>query len=328
MKTKKTSLLSIVTLLSITLCLMVSCSRHDDSMPRSTWVLTQSQRDSIQFSEYHHYNVGYNFMCSEGGLVLKPTPKGISMSLDYAPREYTLYKGDDFVITEIYRTTDTDSLQPDSIWLRVGSNDIPLGWVSEPDMLAKASPVDPISRFIYFCQHNRNLLSQLSLLLTIILIMYINHNREKRQDIDPLTVKSPYSLAQFGAVIVTGIIYSCMQHFSPSIWQEFYFHPSLNPVGQPLILALYLTFVWLCIILLLASAFDLNERRSFGKMLCTIAIQIVFAVFLYCAFASISTLLHVIAYSLLIVFIVALIIFRKIRKNRISAALTHENKEN
>jgi hypothetical protein len=42
--------------------------------------------------------------------------------------------------------------------------------------------------------------------------------------------------------------------FAPDKWREFYFHPSLNPFSQPLLLGLFLASVWLMLILAIASA--------------------------------------------------------------------------
>ena len=40
-------------------------------------------------------------------------------------------------------------------------------------------------------------------------------------------------------------LYGSLQHFVPETWVEFYYHPTLNPFGLPLVLSVFVASVWL-----------------------------------------------------------------------------------
>lgn len=261
------------------LCLLASCS-YQNTEHNNKWTLTQSQRDSIVFSTYHHYNVGYNFLCTADSLWLHPHPKGMALNLDYPHEDIYLYEDDDFVITEVFRNKNIDKTT-DSIWLCVGSDGIPLGWISEYELLHNATPVDPISRFMAFGYRNRGLIEFIMKGLFLIITGFVVFSKRRLPLLskDKETFIYPYLfwIAILSAASVLGAI-KCL---APEMWHDFYYHPSLNPVGQPPMLALYLSLMWLSIILFIAIFFDLKDKVSAGKTLLALAVAAVIGVWFY-----------------------------------------------
>ena len=245
--------------------LLGGCSANQDG-GHTRWTLTQQQRDSIEFSAIHHYNVGYNFVVAEDSLLLLPSPKGMDFNLDYLRDTTALHYGDDFVVTDIFHVATPDSLTPDSIWLRVGTDGAPLGWVSEQTMLDSATPVDPISRFIHFFSGSHLILFYAVVsLLAVIIIHRLRHHRRIWM-VHFHDVRSPYPTAFCISIATAAMLYATIQLFMPDTWVEFYFHPSLNPLGQPFILLLFLSFVWLSVVLLLSVVFDLKDKLSLPNL--------------------------------------------------------------
>ncbi|MCH5178169.1 MAG: hypothetical protein J1F13_00695 [Prevotellaceae bacterium] len=221
-----------------------------------------NNQDSIAFSTTHHYNIGYNFVLIADSMQLFTTPEGVSLNLDYAPDSAIIRSNEDFVITEIYHVPVVDSTITDSIWLRVGSDGIPLGWVSEGELLNKAAPVDPISLLIFYVRHHDKFILALSFIIILAIAIYIIVAEKKIAKFNKQRVVSYYSIAFLLSITAAGVVYSILTDKHSDLWQDFYFHPTLNPLGLQKMLALYLSTIWLSIILWLASIFDLIAKTS------------------------------------------------------------------
>ena len=183
-----------------------------------------------------------------------------------------------------------DTLALDSIWLRIGSDGIPLGWVSETELLTKATPVDPISHLIF--KSKAHWLTIL-LIISILFAGWIATAWLKRgvgtgakEGGHEETNVSGYPAAFMLCSATAGLLYSLMQSITPHLWQEYYFHPTLNPLGQPHLLAIYLSFIWLSILLWVAIFFDLNSKTTFGRLVSGMIAYTISAAFLYVAMAS------------------------------------------
>ena len=258
------------------LCLLTSCA-YQSQEHNNKWTLTQSQRDSIAFSAYHHYNVGYNFLCTADSMLLSSHPEGTDLKLDYPQENVYLYEDDDFVVTEIFRNPNVNSHSLDSIWLCVGSDGIPLGWISEQDLHHNATPVDPISRFMAFGYRHHSQIEIISACLFILFIIVASYVT----DVKNFEVFSTYYILFNFALFSAGAVLGAIKCLVPEMWEEFYYHPSLNPVGQPPLLALYLSLAWLSIIFYIAIFFDLKEKMSIGKTLLALAINASLGAVLY-----------------------------------------------
>lgn len=60
-------------------------------------------------------------------------------------------------------------------------------------------------------------------------------------------------------VALSAAFYASIQLFAPETWREFYFHPSLNPFSQPLLLNIFLVLVWAMLIIAIATVDDVRR---------------------------------------------------------------------
>lgn len=252
--------------LLVAICALAACTKPAHT-PSANWTLTPQQRDSIRFSQTHHYNVGYNFILTSDTLLLLPSPEGMDFNLDYVRDSAVLRAGDDFVVTDIYRVDNPDSVRTDSVWLRIGTYGAPLGWVGERQVLDRATPVDPISRFIHFFSGSHLMFFYGIVLIVAIIIVYRLSRHKRIWLVHFHDIPSPYPTAFCVSMATAAILYATIQMFWPDMWEEFYFHPSLNPLGHPFVLSLFLVLVWLSVILLLSVVFDLHDKLSFSNLL-------------------------------------------------------------
>ncbi|MBQ7742411.1 MAG: hypothetical protein IJT90_05765 [Bacteroidaceae bacterium] len=292
------------------LCVLASCS-YQSTEHNNKWTLTQSQRDSIAFSTYHHYNVGYNFLCIADSMLLGSHPEGTDLKLDYPHEDVYLYEDDDFVVTEIFRNPNVTKTSIDSIWLCVGSDGIPLGWISEYDLHHNSTPVDPISRFMAFCGNLRDKLLSgwIGKNFIIFLLIYLILIQIKKQNLILIkqTERSIYTYLFWFSAVSAGTIYATIKCLTPEMWEEFYYHPSLNPVGQPPMIALYLSLMWLNIIFYIAIFFDLKDRVSLGKTLLIMTLAAIIGICFYICLAALKEIFLI--YGIYIILVAALAAF-------------------
>lgn len=253
----------------------------------------QGQQDSLVLSLGGiAYDVGYNFVLVADSMELLTSAEGMNFSFEYAQDSVVIKKGEDFVITEIYRVPVADSAAVDSIWLRVSvlrasavDNYTPVtgmladiespvmggGWVSESELLGKAAPADPIALFIFYVTHNYRIFCVLSVIVGLIAIAYLVFAGKNLLLTKRKGVVSYYPIAFLLSIAAAGLVYSVLRERAPRLWQDFYFHPTLNPLGLEKLLAFYLAFFWLSLILWLASFFDLAAKLPLDKaVLCVL----------------------------------------------------------
>ena len=53
-------------------------------------------------------------------------------------------------------------------------------------------------------------------------------------------------------IAIMASLYASVQNFVPEFWQEYYFHPTLNPLVLPPLMAMLVVVLWLVIITLIA----------------------------------------------------------------------------
>ena len=95
--------------------------------------------------------------------------------------------------------------------------------------------------------------------------------------------------------------YASLQNFAPEAWRDFYFHPSLNPFGQPVLLSVFLCSVWAMLIVALAAVDDVRHHLSPSEgflYLCGLAAVCAFNYIIF----SVSTLYYV-GYALFLLYV-------------------------
>ena len=112
--------------------------------------------------------------------------------------------------------------------------------------------------------------------------------------------KYPMLLAIIVAVAAT--FYASLQMFAPELWEQFYYHPTLNPFSVPGLLSAFLVSFWAMIIVGVAVLDDIRSKLPFGETLLYLGGLLGICAINYIVF-SITTLWYV-GYVLLVIYIV------------------------
>ncbi len=243
------------------------------------------------------YEVGYNFLVTADSLQLQsmlPIPYA-SVLCD----TLMLYKDMPLVVAQT-EILPHDSV--DSIWVLVAADQEIQGWLRESELLPNVVPDDPISQFIHtFSDIHLQVFGALVLLaLSAWLVRHMLRHRFPIVHVDD--IPSPYPMLLCLTMAAASVLYASMQKFVPETWEYFYFHPTLNPFGLPLVLALFLSALWLMLIIGGAALLEIRRcLRTTDAILYALSL-VAFLAFLYVVF-SFSTRYYV-GYILLPVYLV------------------------
>lgn len=247
----------------------------------------------------HPYDVDYNFVLDADSLVLQEERPMHLLIVPEQTDSFVVYYDDVLVVAQM-EVIPEDSI--DSVWVKVARDQMTQGWVREKDLLASVVPDDPISQGIHLFSSN-HILVGVALSIVALLAWLVRRMRRERFHVVHIDdIASPYPLALCITLSCSAVLYASIQRFVPETWEEFYFHPTLNPFGLPLILSTFLMCVWLMLVLGLASLGDI--RRCLGAteaVLYTLMLVAVLAL-LYVVF-SITTLYYL-GYPLLLAYVV------------------------
>ena len=306
---------------SILMLLLTSCYRErtssrfqmDDTLMIAD-TLTQAEQDSLTFLHTHHYSENFNFIVRSDSLILlrqlpaEPSPQPVSdeeivpvtEETESLPIDsFSVYKNQELVVADIH-IIPADSV--DSVWVQVATENFDFGWAHEKLLLENVDPNDPISQFISTFSDVHTLI--FLVIIILISVGYLMRKLLKRNakivhfnDID-----SFYPMLLALIVASSATFYASIQMFAPEAWRAFYFHPSLNPFSQPLLLSIFLASVWAMLIVGIAALDDTVRHLRFNDAvlyLCGLAAVCAFNYILF----SISTLYYI-GYILLIVYVV------------------------
>lgn len=213
------------------------------------------------FYAKHHYAENYNFVVKADSMsILMQQPEELinNMHTD----SIMLHKDNRIVVAEI-RMLPSDPI--DSVWVQVARDQCTFGWTHESYLLANVVPDDPISMFISTFSDTHLLI--FLIVISIIGAGYMLYKLTKRNvklvhfnDIDSFY---PALLAVIVAAAAT--FYSSLQLFAPDTWRHFYYNPTLNPFNVPMILSIFLSSVWLMVIMAIATADDVYHKLPAGE---------------------------------------------------------------
>jgi len=221
-------------------------------------MLTQKQADSLDFRLTHHYGIGFNFLCQRDSLLLLPDPGDLVGDTGVARR------GDLMVVAQIRRLPAVDSLGEDTFLIKVATDKYSMGWVEESQLLSGSVPDDSLSQLLQFLTLSRHIWMSAFLILGIIAFLVIKHGRTPRTYMRLLlSMDSVYPPLLLALVGLLGCLYASVQHFVPEFWQEYYFHPTLNPLLLPTPMSILVWLVWLIIIVYLAMVIDVYNHFFF-----------------------------------------------------------------
>lgn len=236
-------LASMVCLLAI-LFLLSAC--HYPRPDLSSADLPEKTKDSLRYLYERHYtwNTNLEVMADSVSLVCPPI-KDTYISL---------YQGDRVVVAE-FAVHPADTV--DSIWVKLAHTQEEQGWIRESDLKHSFVPADSISQVIYL--FSRTHVSYFIAILVLFIGAYLIRAIWLKQlklvyynDIDSI-----YPLCLCLLMAFSATLYESMQVFVPETWEHFYFNPTLSPWGVPWVLAVFLSSIWLFLIVFLAVVDDL-----------------------------------------------------------------------
>jgi hypothetical protein len=218
-----------------------------DSVPH----LSRMRADSLVFRLTHHYTKNHNFRVKADSLLLAPG------ATDIRQDTFAVYKGDIIAVAEIiYMPSDST----DSVWVKVARDQATMGWIREAELLPNVVTDDIISETIHFLTGSRAAWMLAIIAFGTTAFFLRRYRRNKLQILKFNEMDSFYPILFLILTASLSHLYSSIQIHTPEYWQEFYFHPTLNPLQLPTTMALLVTLAWSVIIVFIAVVDDVYHN--------------------------------------------------------------------
>ena len=193
------------------------------------------------------YTANYNFRVTDSIPLQRERP------LHYGQvRGDTLWvTGDDAIVVAQIAVIPEDTI--DTVWVKVARDQMTQGWVRESRLLESVVPDDPISQFIHvFSNRHTDYFLSFSLLVLLVWLWFKAKHRALPV-VHFRDIESGYPAALCIILSAAALLYAAIQRYCPEDWQEYYYHPSLNPFGWPVMTSMFLVSVWLLIVMTIAT---------------------------------------------------------------------------
>ena len=251
-----------------------------------------------KYAEGRHYSINYNFVVKADSIdLLRQQPE--ELASDLMTDSFMVAKGSHLVVAD-FRVMPNDTI--DSVWVQVATQAAEFGWTREAELLPAVVPDDPISQFISTFSDQHVLFSLIIVSLIAFLYLLFKVNRHNAHIVHFNDIDSFYPMLLAIIVAIAATFYASLQMFAPELWQQFYYHPTLNPFSVPGLLSAFLVSFWAIIIVGVAVLDDIRSKLPFGEMLLYLGGLAGVCAINYIVF-SITTLWYV-GYVLLVVYIV------------------------
>lgn len=213
--------------------------------------LTQRMRDSLTYLHERHYTWDTNLEVRADSVALEMLPVKDAYCV--------LHKGDRVVVAE-FAIHPADST--DSVWVKLAHSQEMQGWLREADLKRAFVPSDSISQAIYVFSNTHA--SYFIVIFAVFVTVWLARAFLRKQlrlvyfnDIDSL-----YPLALCLLMACCATVYESIQVFAPDTWEHYYYNPTLSPLKVPFVLSLFLSGLWLFVVVLLAVLDDLFRQLS------------------------------------------------------------------
>ena len=272
---------------------------YERSEPKSEALVQYSERelDSLSFQSRHHYANNYNFVVWSDTLqLLRQLPEEM---LNNMPTDSFPVKRHSRLVVSQIRMIPTDAV--DSVWVELATEHSEFGWTREATLLANVVPDDPISQFIWIFS-NSHLLFFLVVISFIVFCYWVMRMlRLKTALVHFRDIDSFLPTFLMLSVACSATLYASIQMFAPETWRHFYYHPTLNPFSVPLLLGVFIGWVWMMLIVAIAAVEDVFRQLRFAEGVMYVGGLVAVAGFNYVVF-SVTTLFYV-GYALLAIYI-------------------------
>lgn len=216
--------------------------------------LTGEAADSLKYLYTYHYTFNTNLLVRADSVDLEVWPvKG---------RYERLYRGDRVVVAEFAIRPDGSA---DSVWVKVAHSGQVQGWLRGAALDDAFIPDDSISQAIYLFSDAHVSYCIVICALCVIVWLVRAFRRKRLRTVFYNDIDSLYPLSLCLSVAVCATLYESMQVFAPDTWLHFYYNPTLSPFKVPLVLSLFLSGLWLILVLMLAVLDVVFRRLSPGS---------------------------------------------------------------
>lgn len=208
------------------------------------------------------YTVGDNFELSVDSLVLQSSQPLHNLPVDTLCEQLNVYYGDPLVVAETLVIPE-DSV--DSIWVKLARDQFTMGWTHQRNFLESVVPDDPISQFIHLFSTRHLGVFVFFFAISLIVLFWQVFSRKKPHVFFLRDILSPYPTILLLTLAVSALLYAGIQHYVPETWVLYYYHPTLNPFGLPLILSLFICSAWILLILAIATIDEVCRQLPAGE---------------------------------------------------------------
>lgn len=213
--------------------------------------------DSSSFRKEHHYWKNYNFLTTDS-IPLESHIPGDAGTI-FTKDSCVINSNDEIVVANIMCVPE-DSI--DSIWVMVASDQITMGWVRECELIERTVPDNYISRFISQFSDSRILVLLGCMCFGLFFFILQRFRKEHFLIVHFNDIGSFYPTLLCLTMSLTAALYGSIQTFWPEMWKEFFFHPTLNPFGQPHAIMAFLIGVWSILVVTVAVVDDLRKQPN------------------------------------------------------------------
>ena len=196
------------------------------------------------------YEVGDNFELCVDSLSLQSSQPLHNLPVDTLSEQLTVYYNDKLVVAETLVIPE-DSV--DSVWVKLARDQFTMGWTHQRDFQESVVPDDPISQFIHLFSIRHLGVFLIVFLVSLIVLLWQVFGKRKLHVFFLRDILSPYPTYLLITLALSALLYAGIQHYVPETWVLYYYHPTLNPFGLPLILSLFLCSVWVLFVLTIAT---------------------------------------------------------------------------
>ena len=127
-------------------------------------------------------------------------------------------------------------------------------------------------------------------------------------------ILSPYPTYLLITLAASALLYAGIQHYVPETWVLYYYHPTLNPFGLPLILSLFLCSVWVLLVLTIATIDEVLKQLPVSEALLYLLSLLGCCILCYLLF-TLAALSPGVSYILFALFVLVLLL-RYFRNSR------------
>lgn len=238
-------------LLMFVFCLLCFSACHYPRPDLSSEEMSGKTKDSLMYLYERHYTWNTNLEVHSDSVTLE----GLPVKDSYI----NLYKGAKVVVAE-FAIHPEDSI--DSVWVKLAHSQEVQGWIREKDLERSFAPTDSISQFIYLFSNTHASYFVIVFALFVGVYLFRAFRKKQLQLVYFNDINSIYPLFLCLLMGFSATIYESMQVFIPETWQHFYYNPTFSPFKVPFILSVFLTSIWLFLVVFLAVLDDLFRQLT------------------------------------------------------------------